>query len=180
MENVKCGKRRHWFCKRRTSNNCGRFPLLRGNNNYNLALSRLHQLFKMSQKNPQCWKQYCSIIIDQQQKGFIGDAPLEVYRENPCYYIPHEAVMKESSDSVRFVSVKMLTYRQHKKPYVSCASVGYSLEWTYQHVRWVFQFSTENPSIIPSPRIYTISWSVTSTLTTSLWQIFQLNLFWEI
>ncbi|VDL76553.1 unnamed protein product [Nippostrongylus brasiliensis] len=43
--------------------------------NFNLALSRLHQLFKMKQQNPQRWKEYCKIIDDQLQKEFIEEAP---------------------------------------------------------------------------------------------------------
>ncbi|KAK6031895.1 hypothetical protein OSTOST_01942 [Ostertagia ostertagi] len=33
--------------------------------NYNLALSRLHQLCKMRIKNPECWEEYCNIIQEQ-------------------------------------------------------------------------------------------------------------------
>ncbi|XGW10642.1 hypothetical protein V3C99_012274 [Haemonchus contortus] len=66
--------------------------------NYNLALSRLHQLFKMKERNPQCWDEYCKIIQDQLKKNFIEDAPRpQAKSETPCYYIPHQAVIKSES-----------------------------------------------------------------------------------
>ncbi|KAK6029837.1 Pao retrotransposon peptidase, partial [Ostertagia ostertagi] len=43
--------------------------------NYNLALSRLHQLCKMRIKNPECWEEYCNIIQEQKDKHFIEEAP---------------------------------------------------------------------------------------------------------
>ncbi|KAK6032824.1 hypothetical protein OSTOST_00981, partial [Ostertagia ostertagi] len=50
-------------------------------NNYNLALSRLHQLFKMKERNPECWKDYCNIIEEQLKKNFI-EAPFGMNTES--------------------------------------------------------------------------------------------------
>ncbi|CAJ0595387.1 unnamed protein product [Cylicocyclus nassatus] len=41
--------------------------------NYTLAVSRLHQLLKMKDKNPQCWKEYCKILDDQLTKNFVKE-----------------------------------------------------------------------------------------------------------
>ncbi|VDO05251.1 unnamed protein product [Haemonchus placei] len=71
-------------------------------NNYTLALSRLHQLFKMKERNPQCWKEYCTIIEDQLKKKFIEEAPRFPTGSNtPCYYIPHQAVIKSEKATTK-------------------------------------------------------------------------------
>ncbi|KAL6730055.1 hypothetical protein Aduo_001051 [Ancylostoma duodenale] len=69
--------------------------------NYNLALSRLHQLYKMKDRNPDCWKEYCKIIQEQYQKKFIEDAVDHPTYENPFYYIPHQAVIKMESETTK-------------------------------------------------------------------------------
>ncbi|EPB66349.1 Tas retrotransposon peptidase A16 [Ancylostoma ceylanicum] len=72
-------------------------------NNYNLALSRLHQLFKMKERNPQCWEEYCNIINDQLLKNFVEDAPRSQGADDrtPQYYIPHQAVIKSESATTK-------------------------------------------------------------------------------
>ncbi|EYC43013.1 hypothetical protein Y032_0507g2695 [Ancylostoma ceylanicum] len=69
--------------------------------NYNLAASRLHQLFRMKDRNPKCWNKYCNIIEEQLRKQFIEDANGEPAGENPCYYIPHQAVIKAESETTK-------------------------------------------------------------------------------
>ncbi|EYC34740.1 hypothetical protein Y032_1516g3908, partial [Ancylostoma ceylanicum] len=69
--------------------------------NYKLAASRLHQLYKMRTRNPSCWEEYCKIINDQLEKNFIEEAPERPNADNPCYYIPHQAVIKMESETTK-------------------------------------------------------------------------------
>ncbi|RCN26584.1 zinc knuckle, partial [Ancylostoma caninum] len=69
--------------------------------NYKLAASRLHQLYKMRTRNPKCWEEYCKIINDQLEKKFIEEAPDRPNADNPCYYIPHQAVIKMESETTK-------------------------------------------------------------------------------
>ncbi|KAK6027887.1 hypothetical protein OSTOST_06080, partial [Ostertagia ostertagi] len=78
-------------------------------NNYSLALSRLHQLFKMKEKSPECWEEYCRIIEEQFEKRFIEDAPYTTTPDSstPCYYIPHQAVIKSESSTTKTLYAEM-------------------------------------------------------------------------
>ncbi|KIH60744.1 hypothetical protein ANCDUO_08993 [Ancylostoma duodenale] len=69
--------------------------------NYSLALSRLHQLYKMKERNPDCWNEYCKVINEQLHKKFIEDAIDSPENENPFYYIPHQAVIKAGSETTK-------------------------------------------------------------------------------
>ncbi|CAJ0588388.1 unnamed protein product [Cylicocyclus nassatus] len=60
-------------------------------NNYKLALSRLHQQYKLAHKNPKLWEEYCKLIRDQFNNGIIEKAKGGNSAASPLYYIPHQA-----------------------------------------------------------------------------------------
>uniref|UniRef100_A0A7I4Y6K3 Integrase catalytic domain-containing protein n=1 Tax=Haemonchus contortus TaxID=6289 RepID=A0A7I4Y6K3_HAECO len=70
-------------------------------NNYKLALSRLHQLYNSLQSKPAIWSQYCQIIQEQLHSNIIEEVPEEVSSSCPTYYIPHQAVVKPSSATTK-------------------------------------------------------------------------------
>ncbi|KAK5977842.1 hypothetical protein GCK32_003055 [Trichostrongylus colubriformis] len=70
-------------------------------NNYTLALSRLHQQYKLSEKNPELWAEYCKIINTQLENGIIEPLNGTTQSNNPIYYIPHQAVIKPSSHTTK-------------------------------------------------------------------------------
>ncbi|CAJ0607277.1 unnamed protein product [Cylicocyclus nassatus] len=69
--------------------------------NFGLALSRLHQQFKLSYQNPKLWEQYCGIIEEQLKMGIIEEVQEKHKAESPLYYIPHQAVVKPSSHTTK-------------------------------------------------------------------------------
>ncbi|XGW03194.1 hypothetical protein V3C99_014862 [Haemonchus contortus] len=66
-----------------------------------LALKRLESQYKSFTNKPDLWKLYASTIQDYLDKGIIEEVDEYHFDDHRIYYIPHQAVVKESSATTR-------------------------------------------------------------------------------
>ncbi|EPB77219.1 Tas retrotransposon peptidase A16 [Ancylostoma ceylanicum] len=70
--------------------------------NYRVALSRLHQLYRSLNGKRDLWSAYCKIIGEQLERNIIEDVPQTSNNGDcPTYYIPHQAVIKPTSTTTK-------------------------------------------------------------------------------
>ncbi|CAJ0590328.1 unnamed protein product [Cylicocyclus nassatus] len=71
-------------------------------NNYKIAFSRLMQLYNSLSSKKDLWEKYCKIIEEQLRKKIVEDVPSKSQSKDcPLYYIPHQAVLKPSSNTTK-------------------------------------------------------------------------------
>ncbi|KIH52835.1 hypothetical protein ANCDUO_17055, partial [Ancylostoma duodenale] len=66
-----------------------------------LALKRLQSQFRSFQSKQHLWKEYANTISDYHNKGIIEEVDEHQFDDHRVYYIPHQAVIKESSATTK-------------------------------------------------------------------------------
>ncbi|KIH57626.1 hypothetical protein ANCDUO_12180, partial [Ancylostoma duodenale] len=66
-----------------------------------LALKRLQSQFRSFQSKQHLWKEYANTINDYHSKGIIEEVDEHQFDDHRVYYIPHQAVIKESSATTK-------------------------------------------------------------------------------
>nr|CDJ95855.1 Retrotransposon domain containing protein [Haemonchus contortus] len=69
--------------------------------NKQLAYCRLVSQYQRLRRTPSAWKQYIAAIEDHLRAGFIEEVDERVVNTHRVYYIPHQAVYKESSSTTK-------------------------------------------------------------------------------
>ncbi|KAK5970151.1 Pao retrotransposon peptidase [Trichostrongylus colubriformis] len=69
--------------------------------NKQLAYCRLVSQYQRLQQNPSAWQQYTKTIEDHLAVNFIEEVDEHVFDSHRVYYIPHQAVYKESSSTTK-------------------------------------------------------------------------------
>ncbi|EYC14861.1 hypothetical protein Y032_0039g49 [Ancylostoma ceylanicum] len=66
-----------------------------------LALKRLQSQFRSFQSKQHLWKEYANTINDYHDKGIIEEVDEYQFDDHRVYYIPHQAVIKETSATTK-------------------------------------------------------------------------------
>ena len=69
--------------------------------NKQLAYCRLVSQYHSLQERPSVWRSYCAAIEEHLELGFIEEVSEQVADSHLVYYIPHQAVFKESSATTK-------------------------------------------------------------------------------
>ncbi|CAJ0606291.1 unnamed protein product [Cylicocyclus nassatus] len=69
--------------------------------NKQLAYCRLVSQYRSLQERPSVWRSYCAAIAQHLESGFIEEVSEQVDDSHLVYYIPHQAVFKESSATTK-------------------------------------------------------------------------------
>ncbi|KAK5977662.1 hypothetical protein GCK32_020150 [Trichostrongylus colubriformis] len=76
-------------------------PVCLPSDNKQLAYCRLVNQYQRLHKTPSAWQQYVNTIEDHLKAGFIEEVDEHVHDNHRVYYIPHQAVYKESSSTTK-------------------------------------------------------------------------------
>ncbi|KAK6736488.1 hypothetical protein RB195_019274 [Necator americanus] len=66
-----------------------------------LALKRLQSQYRSFQTKPSLWKAYTATFTDYLEQGIIEEVDEHQFEDHRVYYIPHQAVIKETSATTK-------------------------------------------------------------------------------